>query len=162
MSGRASPAQTAPLPPPLDPPPSAGSAPGARRSSISFRDNNSEPIPPHQGALVKAGQGVAARPNGEWLRDWTATKHSTAPFATDYYMRVPASKKEVRFASRSITAERVLGREPPLGMLSGLPQTPSRAHQMDTLLAAGQKSGNFNTDLDKIGLMNGRYGSRAL
>mmetsp|Transcript_94823 Transcript_94823/g.149994 ORF Transcript_94823/g.149994 Transcript_94823/m.149994 type:complete len:171 (-) Transcript_94823:68-580(-) len=161
---RASPSES-PLPPPSEPPMSAGGE-GARSSRLFFNTASTDALTPPR-ALSQVGRGVVkdARHHEEFLRGWTAERHSTAPYATDYFTRVPAMRKEVRFSSRSLTAERVLGREPPMGMKVGSSLTssiPLRDPCRVGYAAAGQTSGHFNCDFGRIGLMNGRYGSRAL
>mmetsp|Transcript_107038 Transcript_107038/g.271704 ORF Transcript_107038/g.271704 Transcript_107038/m.271704 type:complete len:158 (-) Transcript_107038:30-503(-) len=153
--------------------PLAESPPLSRLPSVTSVDIQAASVVACAGALRRVGHSMVAGDHnsqgthGDFLRGWTAAHHSSAPFATNYHIKVPPCMKEVRFGQgRMISAERVFGRPTPEGATSGLPPrglgVSGACWGVDGMRAAGQGSGRCDGDLGRVGVSNGRYGSRPL
>merc|ERR1719454_1577096 len=87
--------------------------------------------------------------HADFLNSWTAHRTS-APFATNFHVRVPPALKEVRFRSEIHTATRVFQRSDTWDL--GL-RAPVPVHLNG---AAGSLSGMCDRDAGKLGALNAR------
>merc|ERR1712039_1116585 len=136
-------------------------------SNDTFRDSAIVTVPAAPGPvgvgrsnLQQSGHSVLASPGShdEFLRGWSQQKVGRAPFATNYHTK---ANKEVRFLTRSLTSERVLGQGASMGatIMHESSMTPWRATSGQTP-PAGASSGRCDRDFGRVGMLNGRYGSR--